>query len=287
MDALEYWGKVSLLKAGLVFSDALTTVSERYAREILTPEFGAGLEGVLQERSADLSGILNGVDYDEWSPDRDRYLPARYSVENPSPKEICRSVLLREVGLPRGDDVPLAGCVSRLVEQKGFDLIEARIGPILDRVRLVLLGSGDPRFEQRFRTLARTRPDRIAVTIGYDESLAHRIEGGADLFLMPSRYEPCGLNQIYSLRYGAVPVVRATGGLDDTVVDADADPGNGNGFKFEPYDPDALVATLDRAVTAWRDARRWSAIRRNGMRADFSWDRAARSYAALYARVKK
>ena len=286
MQGVEFWGRVNFMKGGLVFADVLNTVSEKYAREILTPQYGAGLEGVLAERSADLFGVLNGVDYDEWNPETDKHLPARYTATDVGPKELCRSSLLREMGLPRGDEVPLAGVVSRLAAQKGIDLLEARLPAILERVRLVLLGSGDAHFEETFRNAARNRPDRLAVKIGYDEALAHRIEAGAEMFLMPSAYEPCGLNQIYSLRYGTIPVVRATGGLDDTIIDADQDPEHGNGFKFDAYDADALVATVDRALNARRSLPRWQKIRANGMRADFSWARAAKRYGDLYARAR-
>ena len=213
------------------------------------------------------------------------HLPARFSAANPSPKDLCRNVLLREIGLPRGDDVPLIGCVSRLVEQKGFDLISAALDRILDRARFVLLGSGEAKLEERFRAAAMKRPDRMAVRIGYDEALAHRVEGGCDMYLMPSAFEPCGLNQMYSLRYGAVPIVRAVGGLDDTVIDADIDPSRGNGFKFGALDPERLVATVERAVAARRDKQRWAAIRLRGMEGDYSWEGAADRYGELYAKA--
>lgn len=281
----EFWGRVSFLKAALVHADVLNTVSEKYAKEILTTQYGAGLEGVLTERGTDIQGVLNGVDYETWNPESDRRIPARYSLENPAGKETCREALLRESGLPQGAprDVPVVGMVGRLASQKGLDLVEARLPRILERVRLVLLGSGDASYEEALREAARAQPDRLSVRIGTDEDFAHLIEAGADLFLMPSAYEPCGLSQIYSLRYGTVPVVRATGGLDDTVVDADADPARGNGFKFQAYDADELLSTLDRAIAAWRDPKRWDRIRRTGMAADFSWNRAAAKYGELYA----
>lgn len=284
---LEFWKQVSFLKGGLVHADLLSTVSRKYAEEILTEEFGCGMEGILSARKADLHGIVNGIDYDEWSPDRDRFLPARFSASNPSPKDLCRNVLLREVGLPRGDDVPLIGCVSRLVEQKGFDLVSAALDRILDRARFVLLGSGDAKLEERFRAAAMKRPDRMAVRVGYDEALAHRISAGCDMYLMPSAFEPCGLTQMYGLRYGAVPIVRAVGGLDDTVIDADIDPGRGNGFKFGALDPERLVATVERAVAARRDKQRWTAIRLRGMEGDYSWERAADQYGALYTKTAR
>lgn len=282
MREIEFWGRVNFLKAGLVHADVLNTVSEKYAREILTTQYGAGLEGVLQERGSDIHGVLNGVDYEAWNPETDRRIPARYSAEKIGGKETCREALLREAGLPRGSDVPLIGIISRFAAQKGLDLVEARLPKILERARVVVLGSGDASYEEAFRAAALEHPDRLSVRIGYDEDYAHRIEAGADLLLMPSAYEPCGLNQIYSLRYGTVPVVRATGGLDDTVIDADKDPVRGNGFKFEAYQADELLSTLDRAIAAWRDASRWDRIRRAGMAADFSWSRAATKYGLLY-----
>ncbi|HVO30550.1 MAG TPA: glycogen synthase GlgA [bacterium] len=282
---LEFWNTVSFLKAGLVYADEITTVSEKYAREILTPEAGNALDGVLRDRAADLHGVLNGIDTAAWDPETDRLIPARYSARNPRPRDLCRSALMREAGLPRADEVPLAGMITRFASQKGLELVLDRMDAVLARVRLVVLGSGESRYEARLRDAARARPDRLSVTVGYDESFAHRIEAGSDLFFMPSLYEPCGLNQMYSLRYGAVPVVRATGGLDDTVIDADAEPARGNGFKFEAFDPDAFVAALDRALAARRDAARWAAIRARGMASDFSWDSAARKYAAIYERA--
>ncbi len=283
----EFYGRTNYLKLGLIHADLLSTVSERYAREILAPELGYGLEGVLAGRREELFGVLNGADYDTWNPETDTFLPARYTAANPSPKSLCTRALLREMGLPRGDNYPLAGCVSRLVPQKGFDLIDAALDRLLDRVRLVILGTGEWKYEDRFRAWARKRPDRLAVRIGYDEGLAHRIEAGADLFLMPSAYEPCGLNQIYSMRYGTPPVVRATGGLDDTVIDADADPLRGTGFKFERYDADEMLAAVDRAIAARRDANRWSDLCFRAMTADFSWARAAKRYLALYEKVRE
>ena len=279
---MEFWGRVNFMKGGLVFADVVNTVSEKYAKEILTQQYGAGLEGLLEERGGDIQGVLNGVDYDVWNPETDRRIPARYSADKIGGKDICRDALLREAGLPRGKDVPLAGMITRLATQKGLDLVEKNLSKILERVRLVMLGSGDAKYEETFRAAARKQPDRLSVRIGYDEDYAHRIEAGSDLFLMPSAYEPCGLNQIYSLKYGTVPVVRATGGLDDTVIDADTDPVKGNGFKFEAYDADALLATLDRAIAARRDGSRWDRLRRTGMAADFSWDRAAKKYGELY-----
>lgn len=290
---LEFWGQVNLLKGGLVFADVLSTVSETYAREIQTPELGCGLDGVLRERSADLYGILNGVDYSVWDPRNDPYLPAPYGPEDLAGKRACKAALQREVGLREDLGVPLFGMVSRLVEQKGMDLLVA----CADRfpasgAQLVVLGTGEPRYEIQLREFAQRYPGWVAVRIGFDERLAHWIEAGCDAFLMPSRYEPSGLNQLYSLRYGTVPVVRKTGGLADSVVDASPEAlaaGEATGFVFEDYSPQAFWEAVERAMDAYRDPRTWLTLVRSGMAADFSWDRAARRYMELYrvAMVKR
>ena len=227
---MEFFGRVSYIKAGIEFADALSTVSPTYAREIQTPEFGFGLDGRLRERANVLTGILNGVDYTEWSPQTDPHIPAHYSAEDLGGKAICKRRLLEEFGLPaEAMDRPLLGIVSRFTRQKGTDILaEIAAEIVAEDVYLVALGTGDPEYEEFFRRMQAEHPGRIAVRIGFDNGLAHRIEAGADMFLMPSRYEPCGLNQIYSLRYGTVPVVRATGGLDDTIEE-------GTGFKFAEY----------------------------------------------------
>ncbi len=280
---IEFYGKLNVLKAGLVFADLLTTVSDTYSREIQTPEYGHGLEGVLYERRADLHGILNGVDYEDWDPVRDPFLPARYSAGDLSGKRTCRRALLSEFGLDPDSPDPVIGMVGRLTAQKGFDLLE-QVGEWLagTPARLVVLGAGERKYEESVEALAARHPDRIGLRIAFDERLAHLVEGGADLFLMPSRYEPCGLNQIYSLRYGTVPVVRDTGGLADTVTDADADPEGGTGFKFRAYDLDDLRDALSRALAAFADRSRWEQIVRRGMEKDFSWDASARQYLELY-----
>ncbi len=286
---LEYWGKVNVLKGGLVFADMLSTVSPTYAREIQTPEYGAGLDGVLRERSAHLVGILNGVDYRVWDPAHDRYLPARYTREDLSGKRVCKEHLQREVGLEVSPQTPLAGMVGRLVEQKGVDLVVAVAPDLLALgAQLVVLGTGEPRYERMLTDLARQHPGRVAVRIGFDEALAHRIEAGADLFLMPSRYEPSGLNQLYSLRYGTVPVVRRTGGLADSITDATPqalEAGTATGFVFDDYSPAALREALARALQAYRTPAVWRALQRTGMAADFSWQAAARRYRELYERT--
>lgn len=279
-DGLEFFGRVSYIKGGISFADALNTVSPTYAREIQTPEFGFGLDGALRARAGVLSGILNGVDYREWNPETDAFLPARYSAANLAGKRICKEQLLAEFGLPAGAaEVPLIGIVSRLTRQKGADLIAEVAGEIVTAgFCLVALGNGEPEYEDFFRRMAAEYPDRIAVRIGFDNALAHRIEAGADLFLMPSRYEPCGLNQIYSLRYGTVPVVRATGGLDDTIED-------GTGFKFAEYTGQALAAALREAGRVFAGEAEWRAMMLRGMRKDFSWTRSAAAYSALYRQL--
>src|SRR5215471_13714319 len=278
---MEYWGRVSYLKAGLVFSDALTTVSPTYAREIQTPEMGFGLDGVLRARANVLTGILNGVDYNEWSPEVDPHIPARYSASDLSGKQTCKRQLLEEFGLPAAAAMkrPLLGIVSRLSSQKGADLIAQAAAQILAQdVYLVALGAGDREYEDFFRRMQQEHPSRISARIGFDNALAHRIEAGTDMFLMPSKYEPCGLNQIYSLRYGTPPVVRATGGLDDT-IEADT------GFKFAEYSPLACLEALRSAIRAYGnpDARR--RMMRSGMQKDYSWKRSAAQYFALYQRL--
>ena len=285
-DRLEYWGRVSALKGGIVYSQKITTVSPTYAREILTREFGFGFDGILGARARDLTGILNGIDTDMWDPGRDPQLPAHFGRDALDGKRAVKRALLAAAGLPVDDAAlarPLIGLVSRLTLQKGFDLI-AEAMPRLAALGAtwVMLGSGDRPYEEFWTALARRFPDRVAARIGFDERLAHLIEGGADLFLMPSRFEPCGLNQMYSLRYGTIPVVFATGGLDDTVEDADAVPRRGTGFKFNRFTPDGLVAAVERTLKAFQDPRRWRGIQRRGMGSDFSWDVSAREYVKVF-----
>lgn len=275
-NGLEFWGEVSFLKAGIVWSDAITTVSPTYAREIQTPEFGAGLDGVLRDRAAKITGILNGVDYAEWSPEIDPFLKFPYSSHDLSGKRLAKRALLEEVGLPVDETRPLIGIVSRFAGQKGFDLLEEIVPELAEMdLAMVVLGSGEAPIEEMFRTLAEEYPEKFAVQVGYDNGLAHRIEAGADMFLMPSRYEPCGLSQLYSLRYGTVPIVRATGGLEDTVDES-------TGFKFTEYTPEALLEAIRQALMAWSDRAGWLDRMRRGMAKDFSWHAAAVEYQALY-----
>ena len=284
MDGLEFYGQVNFLKGALIHASAVSTVSRKYALEIQTPEYGYGLEGVLRGRTGRVSGILNGVDYSEWDPATDQLIAANYTAAKLDGKKACKLDLLRAFGLPESDSqLPLIGIVSRFTRQKGADLIAEVADRVLsERIRLVALGTGEPEYEQLFRELAARFPDRVAVRIAYDNTLAHKIEAGADMFLMPSYYEPCGLNQMYSLRYGTVPVVRATGGLDDTIEECDPATGAGTGFKFTNYSGAALLASLARALGVYSDSAKWTRLMRNGMAKDFSWNRSALEYRKLY-----
>jgi starch synthase len=278
---LEFWDRVSFLKAGIVWSDAVNTVSPTYAREIQTPEYGFGMDDLLLMYSGKLSGILNGVDYEEWNPETGPYQVAHYSARDLSGKLASKKALLAEVGLPPNINRPLIGIVSRFADQKGFDLLEGISAWLAKQnVAMVALGSGQKKHEDMFRQLAALRPEQFAVRIGYDDALSHRIVAGADMFLMPSQYEPCGLSQMYSLRYGTVPVVRATGGLDDTIVDGKSD--EDTGFKFVDYTPEALQEAIERALRAFANRESWILRMRRGMAADFSWDSSAREYQRLF-----
>lgn len=285
MGAFEYFGKINFLKAGLVYADKINTVSPTYAREIQSSEeFGAGLEGVLQRRSEDLSGILNGIDVDIWNPATDKLIAQTYDSGSLAGKAANKLALAEKCGFdPARRDRPLIGIISRLAEQKGLDLVaEAAESLFALDVNLVLLGTGDPKLQKLFQEWNETYAGRFRAFLTFDNALAHLIEAGSDIFLMPSRYEPCGLNQMYSLRYGTVPVVRATGGLADTVIDADAQPTTGNGFAFHEYTSAAMIETLRRALAARTDQLRWRTIMRRGMAADFSWTHAANEYWGLY-----
>jgi starch synthase len=287
-DQLEFFGRVNFLKAGVAWSDAVSTVSKGYAREIQTPEYGFGLDGFLR-RHGPITGIVNGVDYNEWNPEHDPYIARTYSTGDLSGKRLCKQALLAEYGLRAGNlDQPVLGIISRFAAQKGFDILADAASRLLqENLSLVVLGSGDLPYETMFRTLAEAYPQKVGLRVGYDTGLAHRIEAGADMFLMPSRYEPCGLNQIYSLKYGTVPVVRATGGLNDTIEDA-------TGFKFRDYSGDAMLEAVRMALRAYGDASphaglqysdQWVRRMRRGMEKDFSWNRSAREYVELYQRL--
>jgi starch synthase len=292
MHGLEFHGQLSFIKGGLVYADMLSTVSPTYAEEIRSARFGYGLEGLLQHRHDQLWGILNGMDDGVWDPSRDPFLTRTFSADNLASKAANKITVQERFGLPVRDDLPLVGVIGRLVEQKGGDLVLQALAALMDRenFQLVALGSGDPRFETAFRATASRHPDRVAVQIGFSEELAHLIEGGADIFLMPSRFEPCGLNQMYSLRYGTVPVVHGTGGLADTVVDACEEnfaAGTANGFVFREANASALSDAFARALALYRDRPRWEQLMRNGMAEDFSWQRSARAYCDLYKEARR
>jgi starch synthase len=281
IEGFEYWGAIGFLKAGLYYADRLTTVSPTYAREIEVPPGGAGLEGLLATRRDDLVGILNGVDYAVWDPRHDPALPERYDAERPAGKAANKAALQQELGLHPDAAAPLFVVVSRLTDQKGLDLVLLALDRLIAAGgQLALLGSGDPGLEASFQAAARRHPGRVAVTTGYDEALAHRLQGGGDAILVPSRAEPCGLTQLYGLRYGTLPVVRRTGGLADTVIDATA--ADGTGFVFEAATPDALAGAIGRAAAAFDDKPRWRALQHRAMAQDFSWERSARDYLGLY-----
>jgi len=295
IEAMEFYGRVNFLKGGLVFSDYLTTVSRKYAEEIQTPEYGHGLDGVVRRRADYLTGILNGVDYAAWNPERDKLIAAKYSIKDMSGKLMCKKNLLEVFNLPPETvSQPLIGIVSRFADQKGFDLI-AKVAPDLlaEDLAIVVLGAGEAKYEKALHDLAKKYPEKLSVKIAYDNAIAHKIEAGADIFLMPSRYEPCGLNQIYSLKYGTVPVVRATGGLDDTIEAFDPETGSGTGFKFEAYDGMALLGAIHEALAVFQnEPETWRRIQTNGMAKDFSWQTSAIEYAQLYevawkARIRK
>lgn len=288
VDKMEFWGRINYMKGALTFADAITTVSRKYSEEIQTPEFGFGLEGVLRGRARDLWGILNGVDYNEWSPEKDKLILTQYSLGTLESKHGCKRDLLRQFGLEAANpDLPVIGIVSRFAEQKGFDLI-AGIAEDLPNLPLTMtvLGSGERRYEDLFRGLSSRFPEKFALKTGYDNAMAHKIEAGADMFLMPSQYEPCGLNQIYSLRYGTVPIVRATGGLDDTIEQWDPASGRGTGFKFTGYSSAELLEALKAALAAFNDKPAWKKIMMNGMVKDYSWGASAREYVKLYEGLK-
>ncbi|MBU6433789.1 MAG: glycogen synthase GlgA [Nitrospirae bacterium] len=282
---LEYYASVNVLKGGIVFADYVTTVSPTYAREILTPEFGFGLEGVLGNRADRLLGILNGIDIDRWNPETDSYLPANYSVIDRTGKQVCKQGLQREFQLPKAS-APLLGVIARLTSQKGLDLVATIIPQLMAMdLQLVILGTGEPEIEANLKALQARHPLRMGLRIGFDEGLAHRIEGGADMFVMPSRYEPCGLSQLYSLRYGTVPVVRKTGGLADTVVPLTAwarQAERATGFHVEEDTAAALLAVLRRAVAVYQDRPMWDQLVEAGMNTDVSWARSANAYDRLF-----
>ncbi len=273
---LEFWGRLNFLKSGIVWADAITTVSPTYAKEIQTPEYGYGLDGLLRDRASSVLGILNGADYEEWDPTIDVHLAANYSAEDLAGKWLVKKALLEEFDLPVERSRPVIGVVSRFVHQKGFDLLGPIAGELAaEDFTIIALGSGEERIEEDFQNIARLYPAHYRVQIGYDHPLSHRIIAGSDMFLMPSLYEPCGLGQIYALRYGTTPIVRATGGLDDTIDES-------TGFKFKEHTPQELLKAIRAALAAWKDQRAWRARMLRGMRKDYSWDASALEYQKLY-----
>ena len=282
-NAFSFNGYASAMKAGLEVSDTLSPVSKRYGREIQTAEFGHDLNWLTRQRANRLIGITNGVDYDVWNPETDAELPAHFSINDLAGKQVCKRALLEQFRLPIELDRPIFASVTRLTSQKGVELIRRGAGEILAAgAFFIALGSGEKDSENFLQALRDYAPSRVGVYIGYNEGLAHLIEAGADMFLMPSKFEPCGLNQMYSLRYGTVPIVRAVGGLDDTVQNLDAVSGTGNGFKFGPYRADKLLEKIYEARFAYEDKQTWGKIQRNGMSVDNSWENAARNYVELY-----
>jgi len=285
-DTAEFYGQLNCLKAGIAFADAITTVSPRYAREIMTEGFGCALDGLLRQRQGRLFGILNGVDHEDWSPATDRFLPQTYSARRLAGKAVCKRALQREVDLPESADTPLFGTISRLAEQKGVDI---QLGALLEMlsadIQFVQLGSGSSAYERGYYELARRFPDKVAVRVGYDEGLAHRIEAGCDFYLMPSRYEPSGLNQMYSLCYGTVPIVRAVGGLDDSVIDYSQDAARANGIKFHEYSSRALSKAIRKALALYQYPDLLQHFRRNAMKSDFSWEQTVDEYLKVYATI--
>lgn len=283
---LEFHGKINFLKSGLVFADAITTVSPGYAEEVKTPEQGCGLDGIFRERADSLTGILNGIDNDAWNPRSDPFIASTYDSHSLAEKKVCKTDLQRAFSLPEDPSVPVVGMVSRLASQKGFDLLEEALVELLRRhVQFVLLGSGDRHYQDLFTTIARAHPERVGVKIAFDEALAHRVVAGSDVLLIPSRYEPCGLAQMYALRYGTIPVVRATGGLRDTVHQFDRATGIGNGFVFGPYQAESLLEAMDQTLGVFDRQKDWTVVMKNAMAEDFSWDRSAPAYVRLYRQL--
>lgn len=284
LSPIEFNGKFSFLKTGIKYADIITTVSETYAREIQsTAEYGFGFEGILHDRTDDLYGILNGIDDDIWNPEKDDLIPFKFSRDDLTGKQKDKAALLEHCNLQKHPDFPLIGIISRLADQKGFDLIANVLKDIaaLD-MQMVILGTGDKKYHDLFNKASKKYPDKFSVHLTFNNALAHQIEAGSDCFLMPSRYEPCGLNQMYSMKYGTIPIVRATGGLADTVVDADADPENGTGFTFKKYDAAKMLDAVKRALRHYQDAATWKTLQVRCMSRDFSWKKSARKYVEIY-----
>jgi starch synthase len=283
-EGIEFWERINFMKAGIVYADMINTVSKKYSEEIQTPEYGYGLEGILRKRKESLYGILNGVDYQDWDPSHDTHLIAQYDLESISKKKDCKKDLLKEFQLPSSlENAPLFGMISRLTDQKGFDLLVEILEDLFAlNIGFVLLGTGEQKYHDLFTQVAHKYPQKAGIRIAYDDRLAHKIEAGTDFFLMPSKYEPCGLNQIYSLKYGTIPVVRATGGLDDTITHYDPVAKKGNGFKFIRYAAQELLNTIQEAIRFYSQPDHWRQLLQNAMTADFSWERSAEAYLQLY-----
>ena len=285
---LEFYGRVNFIKGGLVFTDAITTVSPGYAGEIKTMEQGFGLDGIFQARSASLTGIFNGVDYSLWNPATDLFISREYSFENLTGKKACKSDIQNIFSLPANPEIPLVGMVSRLTSQKGFDLMERALDALLShKIQLIILGTGEKHYQDFLAQAAVKYPQKLAVKIAYDEALAHKVIAGSDMLLMPSRYEPCGLTQLYSFKYGTIPLVRACGGLKDTVAEFDPTTEKGSGFIFWHYEPADLLSALDRALSVFQQEKKWQTLMRNDMKLDFSWSKPARAYLELYQKLLK
>lgn len=283
---IEFYGQVSFLKAGLISANAISTVSHKYSREIQDKEYGCGLDGVLREQNSHVYGILNGVDYSQWNPEVDKFIIKQYTACDLSGKTDCRKDLLREVNLGAKDSTPLIGMISRLAGQKGFDILAESLNELAKlNLRLIILGTGEEKYHELFKQLQKRHPDHLRIILEFNNSLAHKIEAGCDMFLMPSRYEPCGLNQIYSLKYGTIPIVRATGGLDDTIENFNPQKGTGNGFKFKEYSGSALLNKIKEALAIFKNKSLWKQVIQNGIKQDFSWKHSAQQYIELYEKI--
>ncbi|MCF8261839.1 MAG: glycogen synthase GlgA [Melioribacteraceae bacterium] len=283
----EYFDDVNFLKAALWYSDMINTVSEKYAEELLTEEYGSGMQDTLTSRKDDFVGILNGVDYEDWSPEKDKLIPQKYTPSTLENKAVNKKALCEKFELKDDPEIPVIGIVSRLATQKGFDLIEKAMNDLIKlNCQLVVLGSGEIEYEEMFTEFAEKHPEKIAIWIGYNIELSHLIEAGSDMFLMPSHYEPCGLNQIYSLRYGTVPIVRETGGLADTVINWNDSKSTGTGFSFSEYTPEAMMEAIRNAINLFTQKEKWKKIQENGMKLNFSWTESAKKYIELYQKAK-
>jgi starch synthase len=284
-DGVEFWDKLSFMKAGMVFSDAISTVSKGYSREILTPEFGCGLDGLLKSREKDLYGIINGVDYTVWNPAVDKFISAKYDGKDLSGKAECKKDLSKALGIKYNAKRPLIAMITRLAEQKGIDLVVNIMKDILKESDFVILGFGSEKYNNIFQDLAKKYKGNVGISIKFDNALSHKIEAGADMFLMPSRYEPCGLNQMYSLKYATVPVVRAVGGLDDTIQNFNPSTKKGNGFKFKDASNEALLGSIKDAVNVFKNKKLWGALLKNCASCDYSWESSAEQYIKLYKKL--